>query len=68
MVNPITVGNFAFPFNCSHGGWDLRLYDVSDLKTYLYITGLWPYVVSVVRPTGVKLLDFFFLVFSVMYC
>ena len=37
MVNPITVGNFAFFFNCTPVGRtsDLRLYDGSDLKTYL---------------------------------
>ena len=26
VVNPITVGNFAFLFNCTLGGSDLRLY------------------------------------------
>ena len=41
VVNPITVGNFAFLFNCTPGGGgggegsDFRLYDGSDLKTYL---------------------------------
>ena len=34
VINPITVGNFAFLFNCA-GGSDFRLYDGSDLKTYL---------------------------------
>ena len=37
VVNPITVGNFAFLFNCTPGGWDFRLYDGSDLKTRLLI-------------------------------
>ena len=36
VVNPITVGNFAVLFNCTLvGGWYFRLYDGSDLKTYL---------------------------------
>ena len=33
VFNPITVGNFAFLFNCMRV--DFRLYDGSDLKTYL---------------------------------
>ena len=33
VVNPITVGSFAFLFNCTPV--DFRLYDVPDLKTYL---------------------------------
>ena len=35
VVNPITVGNFAFLFNYTPGGLDFKLYDGSDLKTYL---------------------------------
>ena len=35
VVNPITVGNFAFLFNCTPVGRTFRLYDGSDLKTYL---------------------------------
>ena len=35
VVNQITVGNFAFLFNCTPVGSDFRLYDGSDLKTYL---------------------------------
>ena len=35
VVNPITVGNFAFLFNYTPVGPDFRLYDGSDLKTYL---------------------------------
>ena len=34
VVNPITVGNFAFLFNCTPGGSDFRLYYGSDLKSY----------------------------------
>ena len=33
VVNPITVGNFAFLLHA--GGADFRLYDGSNLKTYL---------------------------------
>ena len=34
VVNPITVGNFAFLFNCTPvGRTDFRLYDGSYLKT-----------------------------------
>ena len=32
VVNPITVGNFA-----TTGGFDFRLYDDSELKTYLFM-------------------------------
>ena len=32
---------------------DFTFYDGSNLKTYLYIRGLEPYVVSVIRPVGV---------------
>ena len=49
VVNPITVGNFAF----LRGGLDLRFYDGSDLKTFLKMRGLGPDVVSVVEPTRV---------------
>ena len=35
VVNPITVVNFAFLFNCTPVGADFRLYDGSDFKTYL---------------------------------
>ena len=35
VVNPITVGNFAFLFLLHAVGSDFRLYDGSDLKTYL---------------------------------
>ena len=41
------------------GGSDLRHFDGSDLKTYLKMRALGPIVVSLVRPTRVKLLDFF---------
>ena len=36
VVNPITVGNFAFLFNCTLvGRTSDSIYDGSDLKTYL---------------------------------
>ena len=38
MVNPITVGSFAFLFNCTPVGWTSDSYnDGYDLKTYLLI-------------------------------
>ena len=52
VVNLITVVNFAFLFNCTPA-LDLRLYDSSDLKTYLYMRGIGPDVVSVVGHTRV---------------
>ena len=44
-------------FTLHAGVSDLRLYDSSDLKTYLYMSGLGPVVVSV---AGVQLLDFYY--------
>ena len=35
VVNPIKVGNFAFLYKLHAGGSDLRLYEGSDLKTYI---------------------------------
>ena len=55
VVNPITVGNFAFLFNWT----DFRLYDDSDLKTYLLMRWYGPDALAVIRPVGVYLLDFF---------
>ena len=59
MVNPITVGNFAFLFKWDAGGSDFRLYDGSDLKTYLLMRWWGPDAVAVVRHTGVYLFEFF---------
>ena len=42
-----------------NGGSDFRLYDGSDLKTYLLMGWYGPYSLAVVRPTGVYLLGFF---------
>ena len=56
VVNPIT---FAFLLNCKPGGSDFRLYDGSDLRTYLLMRWKGPDALAVVRPTGVYLFDFF---------
>ena len=56
VVNPITVGNFAFLFNCTQQDLasdsmtvpNSRLKDVRDLMLWLFV-----------GPTGVYLLDFF---------
>ena len=54
VVNRITVGRFAFLFNCMPAGLNLRLYEGSDLKTYLQLSlSTGPDLVSVVGPTGV---------------
>ena len=42
-----------------HGGSDFRLYDGSDLKTYLLMRWLGPDALAVCRANGVYLLDFF---------
>ena len=56
VVNPITVGNFDFLFNCTP---DFRLYDGSDLKTYLLIRWKGPGALALVRPAKVYPLDLF---------
>ena len=54
VVNPITVGNFSFLFNCTPLGW------ASDSMTVLTIDEMvGSDALAVVRPTGVYLLDFF---------
>ena len=57
IVNQLTVGNFAFLFNCTPVG------RTSDSMTVLYLTIKKDLsidkMVAVVRPTGVYLLDFF---------
>ena len=64
VVDPITVGNFAFL-----AGWlDLRFYDGLDLKTFLKMRGLGPEFVSVVEPFRVNCLISFTPVFSCIYC
>ena len=49
VVDPITVGNFAFLFNCTPVGWNFRLYDGSDLTTYLLMRWLGPVALAVCR-------------------
>ena len=49
----------CFPLELHAGGSDFRLYDSSDLKTYLLMKWYGPDALAVVRPTGVYLLDFF---------
>ena len=49
----------CFPLSLHAGGSDFRLYDGSDLNTYILIRWWGPVVLAVVRPTGVYLLDFF---------
>ena len=36
-INPITVDNFAAPFNCTPCGLRVRLYDGSDLKLFILV-------------------------------
>ena len=57
VVNPITVGNFAFLFNCVPVD-QTSDYDGSDIKTYLLMRWCEPDALVVVRPTGVHLLAF----------
>ena len=49
----------SFPLLLHAGGSNFRLYDGSDLKTYLLMRWYGPGTLAVVRPTGVCLLDFF---------
>ena len=66
VVNPITVGNFAFLFNCTPVG---RTSDSMTVQTYLLMRWQGPDALAVARPTGVYLLDFFLAsVFSFIYC
>ena len=53
------VGNFVFLFNCTPMGSEFRLFDSSNLKTYLLIRWQGPDALAVVRPTWVYLLDLF---------
>ena len=59
VVNPLTVGKLCFPLQLHAGWWDFRLYDSSDLKTYLLIRWYGPDALADVRPTGVYLFDLF---------
>ena len=68
VVNPITVGNFAFLFNCTPvvQTSDSMIVPTSRLIYWWDGRGLmlWLFV----RPTGVYLLDFFAPAFSFIYC
>ena len=59
VLMPVTVGNSAFYFQLQARRSDLRIFDGSDLMTYLKMRGLGPDIVSAVSPTVVKLLEFF---------
>ena len=48
----------CYPLLLHAGGSDFRLYDGSDLKTYLLMRLWGPEALAVVRPIGVYLLDF----------
>ena len=49
----------CFPLELYAGGSDFRLYDGSDLKTYLLMRWLGPDALAFVRPTRVYLFDLF---------
>ena len=52
MVNLITVGSFAFLFNCAPGGRTSYYYDGSYLKSYQEMRWSRPYATFVAGPTG----------------
>ena len=67
VVNPITVGNFAFLFNCTPVGRTSDSMTVPTLLIYWWDGRglmLWLFV----KPTRVYLMDFFALVFIFIYC
>ena len=64
VVNPNTVDNFAFVFNCMLA---CRLNDGYDLKTYLYMRGLGPDVVFG-QAQGDLTVGFLLLRYSVVSC
>ena len=51
VVNPITVGNFAFLFNYTPVGWTSDYYEGSDLNNYQQMRWIGPDALAVVRPT-----------------
>ena len=60
-INFVMQGKCLFSDISRPAGWsDLKLYDASNWKTYLYLRNLGPDAVSVVGPTGATLLDFFY--------
>ena len=62
VVNLITVGNFAFLFNCTP-----VLYDGSDLKTYLLIRWLGPDALDFCRAHWGLPVGFLLLRYSVLF-
>ena len=60
--------NHGWQLNCTPDGSDFRLYDGSDLKTYLLMRWQGPDASVVVRLTTVSLLDSFAPVFSPCLC
>ena len=64
-VNPIMVGNFAFLFNCTMS--DFRIYDGSDLKTYLLISWWGPDALAVCGAHRGLPVGFLLLRYSVLF-
>ena len=56
----------CFPFYLHAGGSGFRLYDGSNLKTFLFDKMLGPDALAVVRPTGVYPFEFLLLRYSVL--
>ena len=67
MVNPITVGNLAFLLFLHAGGSDFRLYDLSDLKTYLLMRWQGPDALAVCRAHRRLPVGFILLWYSVLF-
>ena len=67
MVNPITVGNLAFLFLFHAAGSDFRLYDLSDLKTYLLMRWQGPDALAVCRAHPRLPVGFILLQYSVLF-
>ena len=59
VVNPITVGNCAFLFNCTPVGRTSDSMTVPTFNTYLLMRWQGPDALADARLTGVYLLDFF---------
>ena len=59
VFNPITFGNFAFLFTCTPVGRTSDSMTFLTYKTYVLMRWLRPDALTVTRPTGVYLLDFF---------
>ena len=66
VVNPITVGNFAFLLNCTPVGRTSD-YDGSDFETYLLVRWLGPDVLAVCRARWGLPVGFLLLRYSVLF-